>query len=61
MFFNNILKTIDGIGELAIFFTPLTFTIGIINSIKKSDKEAKLYKILAIISAYLIFTPMIFN
>jgi hypothetical protein len=31
----EILKFITGIGELAVFITPLTFIIGIINAIKK--------------------------
>ncbi|MGG7142378.1 hypothetical protein ACQPVP_02805 [Clostridium nigeriense] len=57
----NILKSIAGIGEFTMFITPLTFTIGLINSIKKSDKEAKPYKFMAVISAYLIFVPLIFN
>lgn len=57
----SILKAIAGIGEFTMFITPLTFTIGFINSIKKSGKEAKTYKIMAIISAYLIFVPIIFD
>ncbi len=58
---SDILRFIAGLGEITIFITPLTFTIGIINSIKKSDKEAKLYKIMAIISSYLIIIPLIWN
>lgn len=57
----SILKAIAGIGEFTMFITPLTFTIGFINSIKTSGKEAKTYKIMAIISAYLIFVPIIFD
>jgi hypothetical protein len=58
---SSILKTIAGVGEFFMFITPLTFTIGIINSIKKSNKEAKPYKVMAIISSYLIIVPLIWK
>lgn len=58
---NSVLDFIAGIGEIFSFITPLTFVIGIINAIKKPDEEAKLYKIMAIISAYLIIVPLIVN
>jgi hypothetical protein len=43
-----------------IWITPLTFTIGLIYSIKKPEKEAAPYKIIAVISAYLIMLQLIF-
>lgn len=51
-----LLGFIAGIGELTMFITPLT--IGIINSIKKPKGEDGGYKIMAIISAYLIIVPL---
>jgi len=56
-----ILEFITGVGELAIVITPLTLIIGIINSIKKSGAEAKIYTVMAIVSAYLIIIPLIYN
>lgn len=53
-----LLGFIAGIGELTMFITPLTLTIGIINSIKKPKGEDGGYKIMAIISAYLIIVPL---
>ncbi|MBB6696498.1 hypothetical protein [Clostridium algidicarnis] len=49
----EILKLMGGLGEIAVFITPLTLVIGIINAIKKPEKESTPYKIMAIISAYL--------
>ncbi len=56
-----ILEFINGIGEVLIFITPMTLVVGIINAIKKDGQSSSIYKVLAIISAYLIFIPMIFN
>ena len=56
-----LLEFIAHIGELTMFITPLTLTIGIINSIKKPKGEDVGYKIMAIISAYLIVVPLINN
>ncbi|WP_312653445.1 hypothetical protein [Proteiniclasticum sp.] len=56
-----ILEFISGIGEVLIFITPMTLVVGIINAIKKDGQSSSIYKVLAIISAYLIFIPMIFN
>jgi hypothetical protein len=47
-------------GMWTIFITPLTLTIGVINAIKKTEKEAMLYTIMAIISAYLIIMPLVY-
>lgn len=58
---HTILKFINEFSELAILITPLTLVIGIINSIKISDERTIYYKIMAIISAYLIFLPLIYN
>jgi len=55
----NILNFISGVGEVLIFITPMMLVIGIVNSIKKSGNESTFYKILAIVSAYLIFIPLI--
>ena len=42
-------------GEILEIITPLTLVVGIINAIKKTDKqEVILYTVMAIISAYLI-------
>ncbi len=57
----SILKFINEFSELAALITPLTLVIGIINSIKISDERTIYYKIMAIVSAYLIFLPLIFN
>lgn len=57
----SILKFINGFSELAALITPLTLVIGIINSIKISDERTIYYKIMAIVSGYLIFLPLIFN
>lgn len=56
-----IVDIIIGLGELFCLITPFTFTIGIINAIKKPKDEALIYIILAIVSAYLIFVPAIIN
>lgn len=57
----ELLKFIGGIGELAMVITPLTLVIGIINAIKKPEEDAKIYKIMAIISSYLIIIPLLIN
>lgn len=55
----EILLLIGKIGEVTLFITPLTLVIGIINAVKKEEKESKPYKIMAIISAYLIIIPLL--
>lgn len=57
----EILEFIGGIGELAVFITPLTLVIGIINAIKKPKGESKPYTVMAIVSAYLIIIPLLYN
>lgn len=57
----SILKFINEFSELAALITPLTLVIGIINSIKISDERTIYYKIMEIVSGYLIFLPLIFN
>ena len=57
----EILKFISGIGGLAVFITPLTFIIGIINAIKKPKGESAPYTVMAIVSAYLIIIPLVYN
>lgn len=47
-------------GMWTIFITPLTLTIGVINAIKKPEKEAMPYTVMAIISAYLIIMPLMY-
>ena len=58
---NEILKFIAELGELFVFITPLTLVIGIINAVKKQDEQSKVYTIMAVISAYLIIIPLIWN
>lgn len=55
----GILEFITLLGLSVIFVTPLTLIVGIINAIKKPDKEAKPFIIMAVISAYLIIIPII--
>ncbi len=55
----EILLMVGKIGEATLFITPLTLVVGIINAIKKEEKESKPYKIMAIISAYLIIIPLL--
>jgi len=57
---DKVLGLIILFGIYTIWITPLTFTMGIIYSIKKPEKEATPYKIIAVISAYLIIIPLIF-
>lgn len=57
----TILEIISGLGEVLMFITPLTFVIGIINAIKKDGESSTIYKIMAIVSAYLIIIPLILN
>jgi hypothetical protein len=47
-------EIIRAISLYTAWITPFTFTIGLIYSIKKPEKEALPYKIMAVISAYLI-------
>lgn len=58
---NEILKFIAELGELFVVITPLTLVIGIINAVKKQDEQSKVYTIMAVISAYLIIMPLIWN
>lgn len=58
---NTIFKFIAELGELLVIITPLTLVIGIINAVKKQDEQSKVYKIMAVISAYLIIIPLIWN
>lgn len=58
---NAILKFIAELGELFVIITPLTLVIGIINAVKKQDEKSKVYTIMAVISAYLIIIPLIWN
>ena len=57
----GILKFIGGLGEVLMVITPLTLVIGIINAIKKDGNSSAVYKVMAIISAYLIIIPLIVN
>ncbi len=57
----EILKFIASLGEISMFITPLTFVVGIINAIKKPEGKSKPYPIMAIVSAYLIIVPLIYN
>jgi hypothetical protein len=57
----DILDFLSGLGEVLILITPMMLIIGIINAIKKNGNESTFYKIMAIISAYLIFIPLIIN
>lgn len=56
-----LLELIGGIGEVFMVITPLTLVIGIINAIKKDGNSSTVYKIMAIISAYLIIIPLMIN
>jgi len=56
-----LLELIGGIGEVFMAITPLTLVIGIINAIKKDGNSSTAYKIMAIISAYLIIIPLMIN
>ncbi|WP_312654304.1 hypothetical protein [Aminipila sp.] len=56
-----IIKFIDGIGELLCLITPFTLIWGLVNAIRRPKSEYKIYLVIAIISAYLIFIPIIFN
>jgi hypothetical protein len=49
------------IGMYGVFITPVTLIIGIIKAIKSEGKDSKFYTGLAIISAYLIAIPLIYN
>lgn len=57
----GILEFISNIGEFAVFITPLTLVVGIINAIKKPEGESKHYTVMAIVSAYLIIIPLLYN
>ena len=57
---NQILEGIAIIGMYTIWITPLTLITGIIYAIKKPEKEATPYIIMAVISAYLIIFPLFF-
>lgn len=57
----ELLKFIAGIGEISVLITPLTLVIGIINAIKKPKEESTPYKIMAIVSAYLVIIPLLIN
>lgn len=56
----EMLKFVAGIGSIAIFITPLTLIIGIVNAIKKPEGEDGPYIATAIISAYLIIIPIFY-
>ena len=56
-----IIKVIAAIGMFLSLITPLTFTLGIINAIKKPKEEAKGYVVMAVISAYLIIMPLFYG
>ncbi|WP_034439939.1 hypothetical protein [Clostridium ihumii] len=58
---NEILSFIASMGELTMFITPLTLVIGIINAIKKPKEQSKKYTVMAVISAYLVIVPIIYN
>ena len=58
----EIFEFIGGLGEILAIITPLTLVVGIINAIKKTDKqEVILYTVMAIISAYLIVFAIMFG
>ena len=57
MSFGMIMKVI---AYFTLWFTPLTLTLGIIYSIKKPENEATPYKIMAVISSYLIIIPLFY-
>lgn len=57
----DIIELIVAIGEVAMIITPLTFVIGLINSIKRPKEEARWFIVMTIISAYLIIVPLIYN
>ena len=57
----SLLKFIADMGGITMLITPLTLVIGIINAIKKPKGESKPYTIMAIVSAYLIIVPLIWN
>lgn len=56
-----ILEFISGLGEVMVIITPMTLVLGIINAIKKYGRASTAYKIMAVISAYLIIIPLILN
>lgn len=58
---SSLLKFIADMGGITMLITPLTLVIGIINAIKKPKGESKPYTIMAIVSAYLIIVPLIWN
>lgn len=49
------------LGIYTIWITPLTLVMGLIYSIKKPEEEATPYKIMAVVSAYLIIITFIFK
>ena len=57
----QLLNFISEICTVAMFITPLTLIIGIINAIKKPEEDAMPSKVMAVISAYLIIIPLILN
>ncbi|MBU5316913.1 hypothetical protein KQI30_11635 [Clostridium bornimense] len=58
----EIFELIGGLREILTIITPLTLVVGIINAIKKTDKqEVILYTMMAIISAYLIVFAILFG
>lgn len=56
----EILQFITVISVWTMLITPFTLIIGIINAIKKPEREAKGYIIMAVISAYLIIIPLMY-
>lgn len=54
-----ILEFISGLGEVMMIITPMTLVLGIINAIKKDGRASAAYKIMAVISAYLIIIPLV--
>jgi len=56
-----ILKFIAGIGRFLCLITPFTLVWGLVNAIRRPEPEYKVYLVIAIISSYLIFVPIILN
>lgn len=54
------IQVLSMIGLYTLWITPFTLVMGIIYAIKKPEEEATPYKIMAVVSAYLIIFTLVF-
>lgn len=55
-----IIKMLAFAGLYTIWLTPLTLIMGLIYAIKKPEKDATPYKIISVVSAYLIIMTLFY-